>query len=77
MIGKVLIENPIWGRSSVGRALHWQCRGHGFESHRLHYIKSLEIIGFQGFFMCAENTAGLSAKMLMQLMQSLFYTKNV
>ena len=50
MIGKVLIENPIRGRSSVGRALHWQCRGHGFESHRLHFIKSLEIIGFQGFF---------------------------
>ena len=49
MIGKVLIENPIRGHSSVGRALHWQCRGHGFESHRLHFIKSLEIIGFQGF----------------------------
>ena len=36
MIGKVLIEKPFRGRSSVGRALHWQCRGHGFESHRLH-----------------------------------------
>ena len=25
------------GRSSVGRALHWQCRSREFESHRLHF----------------------------------------
>ena len=26
-----------WGRSSVGRALEWHSRGHGFDSHRLHF----------------------------------------
>ena len=25
-----------WGLSSAGRALHWQCRGQGFDSPRLH-----------------------------------------
>jgi hypothetical protein len=25
-----------WGCSSVGRALHWQCKGQGFESPQLH-----------------------------------------
>ena len=27
---------PLWGRSSVGRALQWHCRGQGFDSPRLH-----------------------------------------
>ncbi len=26
-----------WGRSSVGRALQWHCRGLGFDSPRLHH----------------------------------------
>ena len=26
-----------WGISSVGRALHWQCRGQRFESAMLHH----------------------------------------
>ena len=28
--------DPSWGRSSVGRAPHWQCGGQEFESPRLH-----------------------------------------
>ena len=28
----------IWGISSVGRALHLQCKGQGFESLMLHYL---------------------------------------
>lgn len=27
-----------WGLSSAGRALHWQCRGQGFDSPRLHHF---------------------------------------
>ncbi len=35
--------SPIpWGRSSVGRALQWHCRGRRFDSVRLHQL-------FQGF----------------------------
>ena len=26
----------FWGHSSAGRALHWQCRGQGFEPPWLH-----------------------------------------
>ena len=54
---KIVVESPVlflyyrkgskhgttWGRSSVGRALHWQCRGHGFESHRLHSKNAVNI----------------------------------
>ena len=29
-----------WGLSSAGRALHWQCRGQGFDSPRLHQPSS-------------------------------------
>lgn len=31
-----LVKKPIWGISSVGRALALQARGHGFESRILH-----------------------------------------
>ncbi len=30
------------GRSSVGRALEWHSRGHGFDSHRLHESEDLQ-----------------------------------
>ncbi len=33
-----------WGRSSVGRALQWHCRGQGFDSPRLHQIVSFYFI---------------------------------
>jgi transcriptional regulator with AbiEi antitoxin domain of type IV toxin-antitoxin system len=28
-----------WGCSSAGRAPHWQCGGHGFESRQLHFLR--------------------------------------
>ena len=31
----------IWGRSSAGRAPHWQCGGQEFDPLRLHQIKPL------------------------------------
>ena len=34
----------IWGISSVGRALHLQCRGQGFESLMLHWIKVMKFL---------------------------------
>ena len=30
------------GRSSAGRAPHWQCGGHRFDPDRLHHIKDLQ-----------------------------------
>ncbi len=43
----------VRGRSSVGRALEWHSRGHGFDSHRLH-MKSLETQCFRAFFIFKE-----------------------
>lgn len=39
-----LYENKIYlrGRSSAGRAPHWQCGGHRFDPDRLHHIKDLQ-----------------------------------
>ena len=32
-------RSTSWGAlAQLARALHWQCRGHGFESHMLHHI---------------------------------------
>lgn len=33
-------DNPLWGYSSVGRAMRSQRIGHGFESHYLHHRKT-------------------------------------
>lgn len=38
---------PLWGISAVGSALHSHCKGHGFESRILHFIKEYrKIIGY-------------------------------
>ena len=35
--GCVALEKPVWGVSSVGRALQWHCRGQEFDSPTLHH----------------------------------------
>ena len=37
--GPALDWAAAWGCSSAGRASHWQCEGHGFESRQLHRIE--------------------------------------
>ena len=32
----------LWGISAAGSALHWQCRGHGFEPRMLHQITQIK-----------------------------------
>ena len=39
----------IWGRSSAGRAPHWQCGGHRFDPDRLHHIERLQTKSLQSF----------------------------
>ena len=39
----------IWGRSSAGRAPHWQCGGHRFDPDRLHHIERLQTKSSQSF----------------------------
>lgn len=48
----------IWGISSSGRALHWQCKGKGFDSPILHFP-------FAGGGVAAESPA---EKMLLKLL---------
>lgn len=35
---------PRWGRSSAGRAPHWQCGGQGFDPPRLHQIPLFRVV---------------------------------
>lgn len=44
----VQVNIEMWGISTVGSALHWQCRGHRFESGMLHMPRTLVN---QGFFL--------------------------
>src|ERR1019366_8356289 len=42
---------PVWGCSSVGRALPWHGRGHGFKSLHLHLAKKAPRRKTRGFLM--------------------------
>ena len=44
---------PLWGISAVGSALHSHCKGHGFESRILHFIKEYrKVIVFLRYSFC-------------------------
>ena len=52
---KSRLPRPLWGRSSVGRAMRSQRIGRGFKSLRLHHednVKAGALLGF-GFVFCA------------------------
>ncbi len=48
---------PRWGRSSAGRAPHWQCGGQGFDPPRLHHPDGLLVLSFGPQWpLCANRT---------------------
>ena len=49
---RILGRKPKMGvrNNELVSALHSHCRGHRFDSGMLHTLQSLEITGFQGFF---------------------------
>lgn len=48
----------MWGRSSIGRALQWHCRGQGFDSPRLH-----QSVGFNMQFFLSTKCLGSGSKL--------------
>jgi hypothetical protein len=46
----------MWGSSSVGRALDWQSRGRGFETHLLHFKNTDFFFEEKSVFFCMHET---------------------